>query len=61
MDWAEQQARKVLQEFRCGSQISAGCVEIYPAVANAIREAYQRGEREGISASRASVRTRTKA
>lgn len=54
-DWAEQQARKALQPYRKGSQINAGCVEIYDAVAQAIREAYQRGEREGI-ASMSSIR-----
>ena len=48
-DWAEQQAREALKQYRNGSQINAGCVEIYDAVAQAIREAYRRGEREGIA------------
>ena len=44
MDWAEQQARKALQPYRKGAQISASCVEVYEAVAQAIREARNRGE-----------------
>ena len=50
MDWAEQQARDVLRQFRRGTQINGGCVEIYPAVAQAIREAYSHGENTGIAA-----------
>lgn len=38
-DWADKAARKALQNFRRGSQISGGCVEIYPAVAAALRQA----------------------
>lgn len=49
-DWAEQRARKALQQYRHGSQISAGCGEIYEAVAEAIREAYKTGEAKGIAA-----------
>lgn len=61
MDWAEQQARKAMQPFRIGSQISAGCIEIYPAVAEAIRDAYKRGEQEGMKAAANSLPvTRTK-
>lgn len=38
-DWADKAAREALKDFRKGSQISGGCVEIYPAVAAALRQA----------------------
>lgn len=60
MDWAELQARKALQPYRRGSQINAGCVEIYDAVAEVIRAAYKRGETEGIAAVRSSENANTK-
>lgn len=45
MDLASKAAKEALKKFRHGSQISAGCAEIYPAVADALRAAV-RAERE---------------
>lgn len=45
-DWAE--ARKALAHYRKGTQISGACSELYPAVADAIRDAYRRGEAAAI-------------
>ena len=38
-DFADKAARKALKDFRRGSQIDGGCIEVYAAVAAAIRHA----------------------
>lgn len=43
MDYADQWTRDILKSYRKGSQISAGCVDIYPVVAQAIRDAFAQG------------------
>ena len=43
MDFADKWARDALKGYRRGSQINAGCVEIYDAVAPAIRDAFAQG------------------
>ena len=43
MDWADKWARDALKDYRKGSQISAGCVDIYPVIAAALRDAYVQG------------------
>lgn len=39
LDAADKAARDALRDFRKGSHISGGCVEIYAAVSDAIRKA----------------------
>ncbi len=43
MDWADKWTRDVLSDYRNGSQINGGCVEIYAAVSTALRDAFAQG------------------
>lgn len=43
LDWADKWARHVLKDYRRGSQIDAGCGEVYSVFATALRDAYAQG------------------